>query len=84
MDQRVPWNQFTREDRKLRWAIAGVPYVTVVGYAGGLAIKNAPAPLGTQPKAAFSAAGIRVYRSAQETGVILWTRLCRRDVPTFV
>ena len=28
----------------LRWAIAGVPHVTVVGYAGGLAIKNAPAP----------------------------------------
>ena len=25
-------------------AIAGVPHVTVVGYAGGLAIKNAPAP----------------------------------------
>ena len=66
MDQRVPWNQFTREDRKLRWAIAGVPYVTVVGYAGGLVIKNAPAPLGTQPKAAFSAAGIRVYRSVQD------------------
>ena len=29
---------------KLRWATAGVPHVTVVGYAGGLAIKNAPAP----------------------------------------
>ena len=54
---------------KLRWATAGVPHVTVVGCAGGLAIKMHQR-LGTQPTAAFSAAGIRVYRSVQEcTGV---------------
>ena len=50
---------------KLRWATAGVPHVTVVGCAGGLAIKMHQR-LGTQPTAAFSAAGIRVYRSVQE------------------
>ena len=54
---------------KLRWATAGVPHVTVVGCAGGLAIKMHQR-LGTQPTAAFRAAGIRVYRSVHEcTGV---------------
>ena len=41
--------------------------MTVVGYAGGLAIKKMHQRLGTQPTAAISAAGIRgctgVYRS---------------------
>ena len=50
---------------KLRWATAGVPHVTVVGCAGGLAIKMHQR-LGTQPTAAFRAVGIRVYRSVQE------------------
>jgi hypothetical protein len=49
---------------KLRWATAGVPHVTVVGCAGGLAIKMHQR-LGTQPTAAFRAVGIRVYRSVQ-------------------
>ena len=40
MDQRVPWNQFNSEAKV---GHAGVPHVTVVGYASGLAI-NAPAP----------------------------------------
>ena len=79
MDQRVPWNQFIREAKV---GHSGSPTCDCCGMRRWTCYKKCTSALALSPQLLLVR---RESAGVQEcAGVILWTSLCRRNVPTFV
>ena len=79
MDQRVPWNQFIREAKV---GHSGSPTCDCCGIRRWTCYKKCTSASALSPQLLLVR---RESAGVQEcAGVILWTSLCRRNVPTFV